>query len=313
MNQEIHTILGANGAIGLAVKDDLEKRNLAHRLVSRKNAKGLPNYVEADLMNKEACGQAVKGSSYVYLCIGLPYSHKVWEAQWEIIMQNVIDACSRYDAKLIFLDNAYMYANPLPIPFDESTLQLPSSKKGAVRKRTADILAQAMKQKQVEALIGRAPDFYGKTAANSVFYVLFLERILQNKNPQQLSKGDVRHTYANVSDLGRALVELALCEDCYQQVWHLPVNEPITMEQVLSIINEYLQSDFKIKVMPKAIKQLLSFFMPILKEAMEMDYQFKQEYIMSDRKFQERFPDFEVTPYRSGIVEMIEEFKQKTI
>ena len=193
-----------------------------------------------------------------------------------------------------------MYGSPLPIPFDENTAQGPVSKKGAVRKRVADKLLKAIEEGRVNALIARSADFYGKRATTSVLYVSFLERILAGKNPQWLSAGNVKHTYANVGDNGRAMVELALSDDCYKQVWHLPVGQALTMEEILSIYNGYLGKEFKSQVMPGFMKGMLSLFIPILKEAREMQYQFEKEYVMSFEKFRKRFPDFKVTSYEEG-------------
>ncbi len=304
MKYQIHTVLGANGAIGKAVIRELEVRQLQIRKVSTK-----PTWVQADLLSKEDAEKAIDGSSYVYLCVGLPYSAKVWEIQWPQVMQNVIDACEKAQAKLIFLDNIYMYASPLPVPFDESTPQIPNSKKGKARKQTADLMIKAIRNNKIKGLIGRSADFYGEGAVNSLFYISFLERMLQNKGPQTLVSADIEHTYADVLDNGRALVELALNDDCYGEVWHLPVGEPITTNGMLAIFNEKMASNFKMSVMPTVFKKILPIFIPIIKEAREMEYQFEHKYVMSDNKFRKRFPNFKVSSYQDGINRMVEWFK----
>ncbi len=268
--------------------------------------------MQADLLDRRQTELAISGSDFVYLCVGLPYEHKVWADQWERIMANVIDACVDNDAKLIFLDNVYMYTSDLPNPFDERTAQQPSSKKGVVRKKVADLFMQAIESRGLRGLIARSADFYGVGASNSVFYLSFLERVLKGKAPQLLSAGNVKHTFANVDDNARAMVDLALCEDCYGQVWHLPVGTPITMDEALGIVNELRGTSFENSVMPGLLKRILPLFIPILKEAKEMEYQFENEYVMSYAKFSARFPDFEVTAYKEGISEMIASFEGAT-
>lgn len=304
MESKIHTVLGANGAIGKAVIKELERRQQTVRRVSTK-----PTWVQANLLKKEDAEKAIQGSGYVYLCIGLAYDSKVWETQWPQIMQNTIEACEKAEAKLIFLDNIYMYASPLPVPFYESTLQNPDSKKGKVRKQTADLMMKAIKDNRIEGLIGRSADFYGEGAVNSPFYQTFLKRMLENKAPLTLVSPTVEHTYANVGDNGRALVELALNDDCYGEVWHLPVGKPISTNGMLELFNRKLESDFKVSVMPGFLKNTLSLFVPILKETKEMEYQFKQKYVMSDLKFRKRFKGFKVTSYQSGVNRMVESFR----
>jgi len=139
MEDKLHTVLGATGAIGKAVVQELINRQLPYRKVSRSNTLNESNTLVANLLNSIDAERSIKGSTYVYLCIGLPYDSKIWAVQWPQIMNNVIKACETYNAKLIFLDNVYMYASSLPVLFNENTKQNPSSKKGLSRKKTTEI------------------------------------------------------------------------------------------------------------------------------------------------------------------------------
>jgi len=61
--------------------------------------------------------------------------------------------------------------------------------------------------------------------------------------------------------------------------------------------------------MPALMRKILAPFISPIKEVSEMLYQFENEYIMSWKKFKNRFPDFEVTSYENGVKETIEWFK----
>jgi len=307
----MHTILGYKGAMGQAVLRVLERRKFKYRLVSRSLNKVTPLALKANLLSEEEADSAIKGSNYVYLCVGLPYNYKVWEKEWEVIMNNVIDACIKYDSKLIFLDNIYMYTHDLPVPFDEQTQQEPMSKKGKVRRKVADAFIDAYTNRGLKGLIARSADFYGKGATNSVFYSSFLERILDGKNPQLLSAGNVKHSFAYVDDNARGMVELALCDSCYGQVWHLPVGSPITMNEVLEVVNKQMNSNYKNSVMPRFVKMILPHFIPSLKEPLEMQYQFEQKYVMNFDKFKRRFPTFKTTSNKEGIEKTVNYFLPK--
>jgi nucleoside-diphosphate-sugar epimerase len=310
-NNQLHLVLGGTGAIGQAVIKELQKRNLPLKAINRsKKIEGIET-INIDLMNKEKTQKAIPGASHVYLCIGLPYNSKIWKTQWPIIVENVIDACSLAKAKLIFLDNIYMYGPaPLGIPFDESESQDPQTRKGKVRKKIADMILEAHKTNKIQAVIGRSADFYGPNAKNSSLYIGFLQGILKGKNPQWLNKPDQEHTYAFTTDIGRALVELALDESTYGEVWHLPVGGKITIEEILKITNKELGTNYKISYMPGSLMAILSLFIPIVREVKEMSYQFDNTYDMSYMKFQKRFPDFKVTDYTKGIQEMIKSFSE---
>ena len=312
MRDAIHTILGAKGSTGKALLEELTKRNCTIRAVTRGSTIPEVENKNADLLQKDQVMEAIAGSTYVYLCIGLPYRTAVWEVQWELVMANVIDACAKHNATLIYLDNIYMYKPPLPIPFKEETPQGPASKKGQARKRTTDLLFQAINSGRIQGLVGRSADFYGKFAVNSPFYISFLERMLQGKAPQFLTNPEILHTYANIPDNARALIDLALCEDCYGQVWHLPVGSPTTANEMLTLFNQCLGTKYKIQVLPAFMRKFLALFIGPLKEVSEMLYQFEQPYLMSSEKFMNRFPAFKITTYKEGVSEMVEYFKAQS-
>jgi len=312
MNSPLHTVLGASGAVGRAVVDELLKRELPVRAVSRSLDKPDVSIVPADLLQADEAKLATEGATHVYLCVGLPYSAKVWKRDWPVLMRNLIAACAAHGARLIFLDNVYMYGPaPLQVPFDEQHPQQPVSRKGEARKATLDLLERAMQEGKVQAVIGRSADFYGPYAYNSILYISFLERMLQGKNPQVLSSTDVPHTYGDTVDVGRALVELALAEDAYGRAWHLPVNEPITIEALTELFNQQLGTELKASKVPGFLQWMLGLFVPPVREVREMLYQFEAPYVMSDRKFRERFPDFPVTGYEAGLERMVRFFKSK--
>lgn len=310
MNNQIHTVLGASGAIGYAVIKELKNRNLTIRAVERTAGLKDIETVEANLLNEAETIKSVQFSSFVYLCIGLPYQSKVWQTDWPLLMRNVIMACEKTNAKLIFLDNAYMYSQPLTIPFKENHPQKPTTKKGLIRKQTTDLLLTAINERKVQAVIGRSSDFYGDYSVNSPFYISFLQNMLKGKAPQVLGKKGITHTYANTEDNGKALVALALDETTYGDVWHLPVGKPITFDEINEMMNKELGTNFELSYVPKFMRKILSFFIPPLKDVEEMLYQFENPYEMNYDKFKNHFPDFTITAYNEGIKKMIQSFKK---
>jgi nucleoside-diphosphate-sugar epimerase len=314
MEQALHTVLGASGATGRAVIKELQSNHFTIRAVERTaKMKGIET-IKADLLNKNEAMKAIENSAFVYLCVGFPYSSEIWQTNWPVLMHNVIDACLATNAKLIFLDNIYMYGPPpLIIPFNENHLQNPTSKKGIIRKDVADLLLEAVKEKNLNAVIGRSADFYGPFAVNSLLYVSYLERMLRNKAPQVIAKSGIKHTYAYTVDIGKALVLLALEPTTNGQVYHLPVDEPVTIEAIASIFNKELETDFKVSYLPPFIRKILAIFIPILKEVGEMAYQFDSDYVMLFDKFKNQFPNFKVTSYEDGIREMITHFKENRL
>jgi nucleoside-diphosphate-sugar epimerase len=292
------------------VVNQLHQRNLPYRAIARKQYDPNIQLTPANLLNEKECLSAIRGSSHVFFCVGLPYNYRIWRNQWPKLMKNVVAACEDQDAALIFLDNIYMYGPPpLKVPFDESHPQDCTSQKGAIRKEIADYMNRAIRDERIRGVIGRAADFYGPYAVNSMIYLSLIKPMLVGKKGNTLSPLDVPHTYAYTEDLGKALVELGLNEDTYGQVWHLPVNRAITFKELTGQINELLQSNLPVSMMPKGLQKLISLFVPPLREAMEMNYQFESVYDMSWDKFRKRFPDFKVTDYVEGLKATMASFK----
>ena len=108
----MQTILGANGQIADELAREL-KRNYTSdiRIVSRnpKRVNDSDSVFSANLLDKNKTEEAVKGSKIAYLTVGLPMDTDMWVSQYPIIMRNVLEACIKYDVKLVYFDNTYMY------------------------------------------------------------------------------------------------------------------------------------------------------------------------------------------------------------
>ena len=109
----MHTILGAGGPVSNVLMKLLLQQGITVRLVSRRKIVPPDNatWVGADLKNRQQVLDATKGSSVIYMCAGLQYNKKVWQQEWPLIMQNIIDAAKACNARLIFFDNVYMYGH----------------------------------------------------------------------------------------------------------------------------------------------------------------------------------------------------------
>src|SRR3712207_252090 len=107
----MQTILGSGGSIGHELAQELTKYTNQIRLVSRnpKRVNANDELFAADLSDKSQVDKAVAGSEIVYVTVGFEYDTKVWREKWPALMKNVIEACKKYKAKLVFFDNVYMY------------------------------------------------------------------------------------------------------------------------------------------------------------------------------------------------------------
>lgn len=297
----VHAVLGAGGAVGRATLQAIE----AHGL----DAKAL-RQADADATDAEALIRVLGDADVVYHCVGLPYASALWARGFPAMSEALVTACERTGTAIVYLDNVYLYGPaPLPVPFDEETPRHPPSRKGAARKRAVEIVMNAHRAGRVRAVVGRAADFYGPGAVNSPFYISFLENILRGRPPQVVMPEGPLHTYAYTGDIGRALVALALDDVAFGEEFHLPVGPPMRVSDMAALFNAELGTDLAPRHIPDLALRGLALFTPLLREVREMRYQYRTDYILCDRKFRDRFPDFAPTPYRDGVAAMVRAFR----
>lgn len=179
----MQTILGANGQIGEELAREL-KRNFTSdiRIVSRKPNKinDTDEVFPADLSIREEAIEAVRGSETAYFTLGLPISSALWEQQFPLILRNVIDACKINGTKLVFFDNTYMYPQDGHVLTEETVFD-PVGRKGAVRREMAEMVLKEMQSGGLEAVICRAPEFYGPGKTQSITNTLVFNNIKEGK------------------------------------------------------------------------------------------------------------------------------------
>ena len=295
---QIHTILGAGGAIATNLLKVLQEVNQTIRLVSRsgKNVHGMQS-LKADVLQKESLKEALNGSAVVYFLIGIEYKTAIWKRDWPIIMQNVIDVCGELKIPFIFLDNVYMYGQ-VSVNMTEATPFNPCSEKGKVRAQIATLLLDAIRSGKVTATIARSADFYGPHAFEvSFFHQLVTKNIKAGKKAQWLSNANLPHSLTYTSDIAKALYLLAKDPTSFNQTWHLPTASPALTGQELALIAGSTKS---MSVLPKWMLKIVGFFIPVLKETVEMVYQYEHPYYFDSSKFQRKF-NFTPTSYRVGI------------
>lgn len=307
----LHTILGAGGPIGNGLAKELAARKIPTRLVGRKprSFEGA-EVVAADLSDAKETIKAVDGSSSVYLLAGLKYEIGVWRQLWPLIMNNVIEACKRANAKLIFFDNVYMYGR-VAGAMTEVTPYAPCSKKGEVRAQIATRLMNEVKGGNLTAMIARSADFYGPATPNGIPNILVFEAFARGATASWLVNADVPHSMTFVPDAVRGVFELAERESAWNQVWHLPTTpEPPTGKEFITMAAKEFDVKPKYRVLNRPMIRLVGWFDPKVRESYEMLYQNDSPYLFDSTKYTSEF-GFTGTPYAEGIRLSVRSYKQQ--
>ncbi len=304
----MQTILGSGGAIGIELAKSLQEFTQNIKLVSRNPQKVNPadQLFPANLLDENQVRESVKGSTVVYLTVGFPYNLKSWQNNWPKCISYVIKACKEHDCKLVFFDNIYLYDQDSLNGMTEEAPILPPSKKGQVR---ADVFQKIMGEVNagnLTALVARCADYYGPAIPKTSMLTETVFNPLSNgKKANWLGSDQYRHSFTFTPDAGKATALLGNTSDAYNQVWHLPTaSNPFTGKEWIRAIAKELGVDPKYQVAPKMLIRIMGLFMPIMKEMVEMTYQYDRDYVFDSGKFAKHF-DLKPTPYLEGIKSIV--------
>lgn len=306
----MQTILGANGQIGEELAREL-KRNFTSdiRIVSRHAQKvnDTDEIFSADLSIREKAIEAVKGSEIAYFTLGLPISSDLWEKQFSVILRNVIDACKVNGTKFVFFDNTYMYPQDDHV-LTEDTAFAPVGRKGRVRREMAEMVLKEIQSGELEAVICRAPEFYGPAKTQSITNTLIFNNIKEGKTLKVLLSDKKKRSLIWTPDASRATALIGNTPDAFGQTWHLPVDKSHpTYREFIRTASGIYGKDLKYSVVPKFVFSIGALFNKKMKELLELLPRYEHNNIFDDSKFRKRFPEFKVTSYQQGIEQIKKE------
>lgn len=309
----MQTILGANGQIAEELARELHRNYTTDiRLVSRnpKKINGTDQLFFANLLDAQATDKAVAGSKIAYLTVGLPMNAQMWTAQFPVMMKNVIDACKKHKCKLVFFDNTYMYAKTDEPQTEESPF-VPSGQKSLVRAKMATMLLDEINNKSIEAVICRAPEFYGTGKTQSITNTLIFDNIKLGNKLKVPINDNTKRTLIFTPDASRAMALIGNTPNAYNQTWHLPCDdERLTYKELIDLASKIYQKKFSYLVIKMWIFKMGSLFNKQAKELQELLLRYQHDNLFISDKFKNRFPEFNVTTYQEGIASILHEYKQ---
>ena len=128
----------------------------------------------------------------------------------------------------------------------------------------------------------------------------------KSKTANWLGNDSFKHSFTFTPDAGLATAMLGNTDSAYGQVWHLPTaSNPMTGKEWVEAIAKELGVKPKHRVASKFIVKLIGLFSPVMKESVEMFYQYDRDYIFDSSKFEKEF-NFKPTTYEEGISKIIE-------
>jgi nucleoside-diphosphate-sugar epimerase len=306
-----HVIFGT-GAIGLATLDALRRRGETVRLVNRSGHARVPDDVEVvggDARDPAFTTVAAHGAAVIYQTLNPPYDQ--WTAQWPALQAGVLAAAEATGARLVSMENVYMYGRPAGRPLTEDRAHDAHTKKGQLRARMARDLLAAHHAGRVEVTIGRASDYFGpRGGAQSNLGDRVCPAALAGKTATVLGDPDQPHTYTYIPDIGEGLAVLGEHPDAPGEVWHLP-NDPdtrTTRQLVESIYRLAGQPRTKLRQIPPLLLRAVALANPTVRELLEMRYQFAEPFIVDSNKITTRL-GITATPLDQAIADTLDIYR----
>ena len=301
---ELHVILGA-GLVGLAVMETLNARGKRVRIVNRKGVQALPAGVEnltGDVASLDFARKAAEGATHVYDALNAPYDK--WPQLFPPLQKGAVEAAATAGARLIVLENLYMYGNTHGAPMTEAMPNAATTVKGKVRAQMSEELLAAHRSHQVRVAIVRASDFIGPRSIEGGLGGRVIYPALQGKAASVLGNPDLPHTYTFVPDVARAMVMLGEADCALGQIWNVPNAPTITSRRYIEQIFAEVGKPARIAAAPKPLLWLLGRFNPTIGAVYEMTYQFEQPFILDHSKFVRAFGDI-ATPTKTVVAETV--------
>ena len=287
MTRPRHVIFGS-GAIGLATCEALRRRGESVRMVNRSGHAAVPDDIEViggDARDPAFTVEASRGAAVVYQTLNPPYSE--WSSQFPALQAGVLAAAEAARARLVSMENVYMYGRPNGRPLTEDRAYDAHTKKGQLRGRMARDLLAAHSAGRVEVAIGRASDYFGpRGGAQSNLGDRVFPAALDGKTATVLGNLDQPHTYSYIPDIGEGLAVLGEHPDAPGQVWHLPTDPDTrsTRQLVGAIYGQAGRPRTKVRSVPSLLLRLLALRDPTVRELLEMQYQFEEPFIVDSSK-----------------------------
>jgi nucleoside-diphosphate-sugar epimerase len=309
MTDKRHVVLGASGGAGSAIVTALTDGDHTVRAVNRSGNARVPNGVEiigADITDDAGAATAVAGADVVYMAAQPEYFR--WVEEFPSMLKTVVDAVLAADARLVMVDNLYMYT-PTSRPLSEDSSTETTTKKGRVRRDLEVILHEAREEKDLDIAIGRASDYFGPGPNMSAITALSIDPGVRGKSIKWMGKLDKRHSVAYLPDIGRAYVTLGESDDAYGDTWILPHGPAPTGAEFLDAVNEALPRPAKTGAISRTMLMVASPFHKVSRESLEMAYQWTDDFVVDDAKFRAAFGPFDSTPLDEAVLETITSYR----
>ncbi len=287
----LHTVFGT-GPLGISTAIALAKLGRPVRMVNRsgRTPDGVPagaSVLAADANNLDSARAAAVGSAVVYNCTNAPYDK--WLTDLEPLFNNILEAAVGAKARLVLGDNLYAYGETGGAPMREDSPERPNTRKGKLRSDIGQALLAAHRAGRAPVAIVRGSDYFGPRVRESALGERVFPAALAGKAAVITGKLDVPHSSTYILDMGTAMALVGTSESAFGQIWHAPNNPAHTARQMLGMIYAEAGKPVKVQAAGRLMLSALGLFNPVIREVVEMQYQFEKPFVVDSSKFEREF------------------------
>lgn len=289
---ETHVVLGS-GQIGSALARALSAKGhdvLAVRRSAPKGDGGAEPGVRVrsgDVSDPAFAADVARGASVLYQVMSPAY-HR-WGLELPPLTEGVLHAARTSGARLVVLDNLYMFGRRGGAPMKEDDPQEPCSKKGVLRKAMAERYLAASARGEIRLAIGRASDFVGPGIVQAHLGERFFTRTFAGQAGECFGPPSMEHAFTYGPDIVEGLVTLGADDRALGRAWHLPTLPARPVEAWVRALSKELGRDLRIREVPGWVASMLGVFSPMVRELAEMRYQWQEPYRLDDTRYRETF------------------------
>ena len=117
----------------------------------------------------------------------------------------------------------------------------------------------------------------------------FFTAVVEGRRVPWLGKLDVPHSLSFVEDVAHGLLVLGTHEQALGQVWHLPAAQALTGRQYIALASEAAGVQARPLAVPGLLLRLLGLTNPVLRESVELLYEFNGPLLFDGSKYSRAF------------------------
>jgi len=301
------------GPTGKAIVERLSGQGRETVVAQRSKPERLPRgacFTPCDALDRGSVLAAARGSAQIVVAIGMPYDARLWREAWPNAVGNFVAACEATGARMVFIDNLYMYG-PQTVPLAETMALTSYGGKPAARAAATRVWMEASAAGRARVAALRPPDFYGPDVPWSYLGDPTIGALAKGKPAFFVGSPDMPHDYAYVPDIARAATTLLDAPDsAFGQAWHMPCAPARTTREILQMAADALGVPLRLRILPRPLLAPMGLFSPFLRELREMRFQWDRPYRIDATKFARTFWS-DVTPFKAGVRETALSFRNR--